>query len=174
MAVDVNPFPSTTIGMVDAHIPKNKGKAKYVPVQHIHQRNCRTRLKLDLFSNAPPVEQSGPPADDPMTRSSPDGTYESTVLCDHCKTLVEPGKKTSSTPPTAPVTSPKGLGNGPRRQVFDRLGPQVRPKDQTSVRRRLDFDAPFYNEDYYSRNTNSSSSPADRKTFKPPRTSDQR
>ncbi|KAB2634686.1 boron transporter 2 [Pyrus ussuriensis x Pyrus communis] len=39
MAVDVNPFPSTTIGMVDAHLCKNKGKGKteYVPVQHFRK-----------------------------------------------------------------------------------------------------------------------------------------
>ncbi|KAB2602784.1 hypothetical protein D8674_003789 [Pyrus ussuriensis x Pyrus communis] len=150
MAVDVNPFPSTTIGMVDAHLPKNKRKAEYVPVHHIRQRNGRTRLKLDVFSNASPTEQSGPPADEPITRSSSDETRESKVLCDHCKTPVKPGKKTSSTPPTDPTISPKELG--PRRQVFDRLGPQVRPKDQASAMRRLDFDAPFYNEDYYSPN----------------------
>ncbi|KAB2604032.1 hypothetical protein D8674_042381 [Pyrus ussuriensis x Pyrus communis] len=175
MAVDVNPFPSTTIGMVDAHLPKNKGKAEYVPVQHIRKGNGRTRLKIDLFSNAPPTEQSGSPACEPTTRSNTDDSHGSKTLCDHCKTPVEPEKKTSSTPPkalTAPVTSPKELGS--RRQVFDRLGPQVRPRDQASVRRRLDFNAPFYNEDYYSRNTNSSSSSADRKTFKPPKTSDQR
>ncbi|KAB2620547.1 beta-glucosidase 24-like [Pyrus ussuriensis x Pyrus communis] len=174
MAVDVNPFPSTTIGMVDAHIPKNKRKAEYIPVQHIRKRNGQTRLKIDLFSNAPPTERLGPPIDEPMIGSSSDETHESRVSCDHCKTPVEPGKKTSSTPSTTPTTSPRGLGNGPRRQVFDRLGPQVRPKDQAPVRRRLDFDVPFYNEDYYLRNTSSSGSPADRKTFKPPRALDQR
>ncbi|KAM1702099.1 hypothetical protein ACFXTN_025277 [Malus domestica] len=28
MAVDVDPFPSATVDMVDAHLPKNKGKGK--------------------------------------------------------------------------------------------------------------------------------------------------
>ncbi|KAM1569509.1 hypothetical protein ACFX10_034622 [Malus domestica] len=34
-------------------------------------------------------------------------------------------------------------------QVFDRLGLKARFEEKPSVRWRLDFDAPFYNEDYY-------------------------
>ena len=51
MVVDVDPFPSATVGMVDARLPKNKGKGKaeLIPVQHISKYNSRPRLKIDLF-----------------------------------------------------------------------------------------------------------------------------
>ncbi|KAM1986984.1 hypothetical protein ACFX15_034306 [Malus domestica] len=37
MVVDVNPFHSATVGMVEAHFPKNKGKGKgeFVPIQQV-------------------------------------------------------------------------------------------------------------------------------------------
>ncbi|KAM1325744.1 hypothetical protein PS2_046334 [Malus domestica] len=38
MTADTDPFPSATVGMVDAHLTKSKGKKK-----------------IDLFSNAPPT-----------------------------------------------------------------------------------------------------------------------
>ncbi|KAM2922797.1 hypothetical protein COP2_039116 [Malus domestica] len=51
MTVDVDHFPSTTVGMVDAHLPKNKGKGKaeFVLIQHVPKQNSRLRLKIDLF-----------------------------------------------------------------------------------------------------------------------------
>ncbi|KAM1945424.1 hypothetical protein ACFX13_000415 [Malus domestica] len=42
------------------------------------------------------------------------------------------------------------------------------------VRRRLDFDASFYDDDYYKRNSSSSESSRSQKTFKPPEPRDQR
>ncbi|KAM1344339.1 hypothetical protein ACFX2F_008422 [Malus domestica] len=61
-----------------------------------------------------------------------------------------------------------------RQKVFDRLGPRKQTDGSTLVRRRLDFDEPFYNKDYYSRNSSSSSSSANPKTFRPPVPCDQR
>ncbi|KAM2904145.1 hypothetical protein COP2_003896 [Malus domestica] len=44
MTVDVDPFPSVTIGMVDAYLLKNKekGKAEFVPIQHVPKQNSRS------------------------------------------------------------------------------------------------------------------------------------
>ncbi|KAM2670743.1 hypothetical protein EV1_006639 [Malus domestica] len=47
-------------------------------------------------------------------------------------------------------------------------------EEAPSVRRRLDFDTSFYDEDYYKRNSSSSESSRSQKTFKPPKPSDQR
>ena len=56
MGVDTDPFPTTTVGMVDAHFPKDKGKGKIelVSARHITKKNSQPWLKIDLFSNAPP------------------------------------------------------------------------------------------------------------------------
>ncbi|KAM2867801.1 hypothetical protein COP2_023676 [Malus domestica] len=69
-----------------------------------------------------------------------------------------PMTPTPRQPSKAATTPPKELGGGQRQKVFDRLGPQEWTNDPTLARRRLDFNAPFYNEDYYSRNSSSSSS----------------
>ncbi|KAM2824370.1 hypothetical protein COP1_034289 [Malus domestica] len=47
-------------------------------------------------------------------------------------------------------------------------------EEAPSVRRRLDFNDSFYDEDYYKRNSSSSESSRSQKTFKPPKPSDQR
>ncbi|KAM1125120.1 hypothetical protein ACFX2B_039953 [Malus domestica] len=49
----------------------------------------------------------------------------------------------------------KEPSEGQRQKVFDRLSPRKQTDGPASIRRRLDFDAPFYNEDYYSRNSSS-------------------
>ncbi|KAB2606589.1 short-chain dehydrogenase TIC 32 [Pyrus ussuriensis x Pyrus communis] len=103
MAVDVNPFPSTTIGVMDVHLPKHKGKRKveFVPMQHIYKQNGQSRLKIDLFSNKPPTESSGPAIIEPMSDSSSKETDESMVLCGRCKTqiaLTEPKERTPHAP----------------------------------------------------------------------------
>ena len=69
MTVDTDPFPSATVGMVDACLPKSKGKGKveFTLVQHIRKQNSQPRLKIDLFSNAPPTELSGPAIVEPMS-----------------------------------------------------------------------------------------------------------
>jgi len=122
MAIDVNPFPSTTIGMVDAHLPKNKGKGKaeFVPVQYIHKQNSQPRLKIDLFSNEPPMEFSGSAIVESILGYSFEETVEPMVLCDHCKTWVVltkpeeriPQAPTSYQPSTAAVKPLKELGAG--------------------------------------------------------------
>ncbi|KAM1944739.1 hypothetical protein ACFX15_012937 [Malus domestica] len=50
----------------------------------------------------------------------------------------------------------------------------MRVEEKPSVRRHLDFDAPFYDEDYYIRNSSNSESSQSQKTFKPPEPRDQR
>ncbi|KAM1620066.1 hypothetical protein ACFXTN_017091 [Malus domestica] len=51
---------------------------------------------------------------------------------------------------------------------------RVRMEETSPVRRRLDFDASFYDDDYYKRNSSSSGSSRSQKTFKPPEPRDQR
>ena len=197
MIIDADPFPPATVGMVDAHLPKNKGKGKveFIPLHHMGKQGSQPRLKIDLFSNEPPTKSTGRAIVIPVPDSNSDladpliysatGSDDSdgpVVLCSRCKanvTLPKQKRKSSqaTTPQsasTAATTPPKLLGGGPRQKVFDRLGPQARMDGPTSVRRRLDFDVPFYDEDYHSRNSSSSSSSAKQRTFKPPETRDQR
>ncbi|KAM1867170.1 hypothetical protein ACFX13_009929 [Malus domestica] len=72
MMVNVDSFPSATVGMVDAHLPKSKGKenAEFVAVQHVPKKNSQPRLKIDLFSNEPPTDFSGPAVVESMSDSS--------------------------------------------------------------------------------------------------------
>ncbi|KAM2058267.1 hypothetical protein ACFX16_030859 [Malus domestica] len=69
MTVDTDPFPSMTVGLVDARLPKSKGKEKveFAPVQHILKQSSQPRLKINLFSNVPPTELSGPAIVEPMS-----------------------------------------------------------------------------------------------------------
>ncbi|KAM2268646.1 hypothetical protein ACFX1S_046745 [Malus domestica] len=100
------------------------------------------------------------------------------VLCSKCRAKVgsEPEEKPSSLiteRPTA-VSQQKVADVGQHQRVFDRLGPKVRMEEAPSVRWRLDFNASFYDEDYYKHNSSSSESSRSQKTFKPPKPSDQR
>ncbi|KAM1020217.1 hypothetical protein ACFX2C_041626 [Malus domestica] len=184
MTVDTDPFPAVIVGMVDARLPKSKGKEKIelAPVQHIIKKNAQPRLKIDLFSNAPPTEFSGPAIVQSMSTSSDEENDRPVVLCSNCKArvmLTEPKEKLHRTPIPRPQstisTAPsKKPSEGQRIKVFERLGPKQQTDDSTSVRRRLDFDAPFYNEEYYSRNSSSSCSSAKPRSFKPPEPRDQR
>ncbi|KAM1348418.1 hypothetical protein ACFX2F_002598 [Malus domestica] len=72
MTIDTDPFPSATVGLVDALLPKSKGKEKieFTPVQHIIKKGSQPRLKIDIFSNAPPTEFSGSAIVQSMTDSS--------------------------------------------------------------------------------------------------------
>ncbi|KAM2380721.1 hypothetical protein ACFX1X_041847 [Malus domestica] len=88
-----------------------------------------------------------------MTDYSTDEDSGTTVLCSKCKAKVniEPKEKSSPTimeQPTA-ATQQKVTNAGQHQGVSDRLGPKVRMEETLSVRQRLDFDAPFYDEDYY-------------------------
>ncbi|KAM1076988.1 hypothetical protein ACFX19_024863 [Malus domestica] len=119
-----------------------------------------------------------------MSDSSVEESDGPIVLCSNCRArvvLTEPKEKLSQTQAptsrqqsTATVAPPKKPSEGQRQKMFDKLGPQKQTDGPTSVRRYIDFDASFYNEDYYSRNSISSSSSGNKKTFKPPEPRDQR
>ncbi|KAM2948539.1 hypothetical protein FF1_035535 [Malus domestica] len=105
-----------------------------------------------------------------MSDSSEDGNGGSIVLCSNCKArvvLTEPKRKlppmqmsTSQHQSTITTKPSKEPSEGQRQKIFYRLGLRKQIDGPTSVRRRLDFDAPFYNEHYYSCNSSSSSSSA--------------
>ncbi|KAM1366653.1 hypothetical protein ACFX2I_000185 [Malus domestica] len=119
--------------MVDAHLPKSKGKgkAKLVPIQHVPKKNSRPRLKIDLFSNEPPTELSGSAIVESMSDSSTKETDGPMVLCSSCKAcviLTKPKERplqapTSRQPSKAATTPRKELGGGQHQKVFDRLDP---------------------------------------------------
>ena len=189
MGVDTDPFPTTTVGMVEAHLPRNKEKEKieFVSARHIPRKGTQSRLQIDLFSNPPPRDSVRPAIVEPMSSSkvevvpvrrfltkgsqprllSRSGTEETIKLatrCTQCKEDVpikpraRPQQIEVPCVRSVPMTLQKTPGSSPRNTVFNRLGPQE--VKSSSARRRLDFDTPFYNEDYYSRNSSSSSSSA--------------
>ncbi|KAM2246476.1 hypothetical protein ACFXTI_007291 [Malus domestica] len=165
--------------MVDAHLPKSKGKEKagFAPVQHILKKHSQPRLKINLFSKVPHTEFSGPARIESMSDSSEEENDGPIVLCSNCKARVvlsEPKEKlpqtqtsTSRQQSTTTAAPSKEPSEGQHQIMFDRLGPKKQTNDPTSARRCLDFDAPFYNEDYYSCNSSGSSSSANPKTFRP-------
>ncbi|KAM1915682.1 hypothetical protein ACFX13_035501 [Malus domestica] len=128
MMVDDDPFPSTTVGMVDTHLPKSKGKGKaeFVPIQHVLKQNSRPRLKIDLFSNKPPIELSGPAIVESMSDSSTEEIDRPMVLCSNCRARVvlteSKEKPTPRQPSKYATTLSKKLGGGQRQKVFDMLG----------------------------------------------------
>ncbi|KAM1980621.1 hypothetical protein ACFX15_037214 [Malus domestica] len=69
MSVDTDPFPMATVNMVDAHLPKDKGKGKAeaVTTQHFLNQNPRPRFTADFRSNKPPTVLTGPAIVKPMT-----------------------------------------------------------------------------------------------------------
>ncbi|KAM2507026.1 hypothetical protein EV2_030150 [Malus domestica] len=88
--------------MVDARLPKSKGKEKvgFAPVQHILKKGSQPRLKINLFSNAPPTELSGPAIVESMSDSSEEENDGPIVLCSNCKArvvLTEPKEKLPQT-----------------------------------------------------------------------------
>ncbi|KAM2851334.1 hypothetical protein PS2_027474 [Malus domestica] len=108
-----------------------------------------------------------------MSNSCAKETDRPMVLCNNCRAWVVLTKlKERPTPRQSSkftATPSNELGGGQRQKVFHRLGPQEWTDGPTSARRRLDFNVPFYNEDYYLRNSSSSSSSVNQKTFKPPK-----
>ena len=224
MTVDTDPFPTTTVGMVDAHLPQDKGKekietvsARYIPRKGIKPRlqvdlssnpppgdstrpaiiervssskgeiiparryltkGCQPRLKIDLSSNSPPRDSVKPAIAKSRPGSDAAKPDESATLRTQRKAdgpvrpLAQPRQGARSRLCSEPATPQKTSSSDPRNTVFNRLGPQE--VKSSSVRRRLNFDTPFYNEEYYSRNSGSSSSSASRGTFKPPEPKDQR
>ncbi|KAM2271824.1 hypothetical protein ACFXTI_039092 [Malus domestica] len=109
-----------------------------------------------------------------MMDYSTDEDSGAAVLCGKCRAKVdsEPEEKPSSQ--LVATTRPKVANEGQHHGVFERLGPKVRMEETPPVRRRLDFDASFYDDDYHKRNSSSSESSRSQKTFKPPEPRDQR
>ncbi|KAM1980459.1 hypothetical protein ACFX15_037071 [Malus domestica] len=179
MSVDIDPFPTATVNMVDACLPKDKGKGKAedVATQRFRNQNSRPRFMADFCSNKPPTALTGPAIVKPMMDYTTNEDSGIAVLCSKCRAKVgsEPEEKPSSliTKQPTTVTQQKVANVGQHQGVFDRLGPKARMEEAPSVRRRLDFDASFYDEDYYKRNSSSSESSRSQKTFKPPKPSDQ-
>ncbi|KAM2033421.1 hypothetical protein ACFX1T_015311 [Malus domestica] len=180
MSIDADPFPTATVNMVNAYLPKDKGKGKaeVVATQDFRTQNSRPRFMADFRSNKPPTALTGPAIVKPMRDYSTDEDSGTAVFCSKCRAKVgsEPEEKPSSPiteRPTAAIQQ-KAAGVGRHQGVFDRLGPKVKMEETPSVRRRLDFGASFYDEDYYTRNSGSSESSRSQKTFKPPEPKDQR
>ncbi|KAM1485837.1 hypothetical protein ACFX2I_000098 [Malus domestica] len=165
--------------MVDAHLPKSKGKrkAEFLLVQHVPKKNSWPRLKNNLFSNEPPTEFSRPAVADSMSDSSVEGIDGPLILCNNCRAgivlIKQKERPTPQQPSKSTTTQPKELDGGQHQKVFHRLGPQERTYFPTSARQRLDFDAMFYNKDYYLHNFSNSSSLANKKTSKPHESRDQ-
>ncbi|KAM1047423.1 hypothetical protein ACFX2C_026781 [Malus domestica] len=176
MSVDTDPFPTATVNMVDAYLPKDKGKGKaeVVETQRPRNQNVRPQFMADFRSNKPPTVLTGPAIVKPMMDYSTDEDSGTAVLCRKCRAKVdsEPEEKPSSRP--VALTRQKIANEGQHHGVFGRLGPKVRMEETPPVRRRLDFDASFYDDDYYKRNSSSSGSSRSQKTFKPPEPRDQR
>ncbi|KAM2769633.1 hypothetical protein PS2_012354 [Malus domestica] len=113
-----------------------------------------------------------------MMDYSTDEDSGTVILCSKCKAKVNIEPEEKSSPPIMEqptvATQQKATNVGQHQGVFDRLSPKVRMEETPSVRRRLDFDAPFYDDDYYICNSSSSKSSRSQKTFKPPEPRDQR
>ncbi|KAM1414866.1 hypothetical protein ACFX2I_006584 [Malus domestica] len=158
MSVDTDPFPTATVNMVDACLPKDKGKGKAeaVATQHFQNQNSRPHFMADFRSNEPPTALTGPAIVKPMMDYSTDEDSGTTILCSKCraKVNIEPEGKSSPLIMEQPTAATQ----------------QKTP----SVRRCLDFDASFYDNDYYICNSSSSESSLSQKTFKPPEPRDQR
>ncbi|KAM1815558.1 hypothetical protein ACFX12_000056 [Malus domestica] len=135
MSVDTDPFPTATVNMVDAHLPKDKGKGKAeaVTTQHFLNQNPWPHFTVDFRSNKPPTVLTGPAIVKPMTEYSTDEEGWSALLCRKCKANVntEPKEKLSPTiveQPTA-STQQKVLNVGQHQGVFYRLGPKVQVEE---------------------------------------------
>ncbi|KAB2602688.1 hypothetical protein D8674_003693 [Pyrus ussuriensis x Pyrus communis] len=87
MTVDTDHFPTaTTISMVDARLPNDKGngKAKFMPMQFIQKQSSRPQLKINLVSNEPPQDSIGPAIVESLSDSSKEETGRPIVLCSRC------------------------------------------------------------------------------------------
>ncbi|KAM2386307.1 hypothetical protein ACFX1X_038799 [Malus domestica] len=150
ISVDTDPFPTAIVNMVDARLPrdKGKGKAEVATPQRSLNHNSRPRFNANFRSNKPPTALTGPAIVKPMIDYSTDEDSGSAVLCSKCKANVNTKPKEKSYPPImeqpTAATQQNVLNAGQHQGVFDRLSPKVRVQETPSVRRRLDFDALFY------------------------------
>ncbi|KAM2146607.1 hypothetical protein ACFX1Q_003446 [Malus domestica] len=93
--------------------------------------NPRPRFNADFRSNKPPTALTGPAIVKPMIDYSTDEDSGSAVFCSKCKANVNTEPKEKSYPP-----------------IMEQPTAATQQKTH-SVRRCLDFDALFYDEDYY-------------------------
>ncbi|KAM1083857.1 hypothetical protein ACFX2J_022082 [Malus domestica] len=102
MSVDTDPFPTTTINMVDARLPRDKGKMKVevVTTQCSLNQNSRPRFNADFRSNKPPTALTGPAIIKPMIDYNTDEESGLAVLCRKCKVNVSAEPKEESSPTT--------------------------------------------------------------------------
>ncbi|KAM2557538.1 hypothetical protein TB2_014649 [Malus domestica] len=115
--------------------------------------NSRPCFNAGFRSNKPLTTLTGPAIVKAMIDYSTDEDSGSAVLCSKCKANVNIELKEKSSPPImeqpTAATQQKVLNAGQHQGVFDRLGPKVQVEETPSVRWCLDFDAPFYDKDYY-------------------------
>ncbi|KAM1731800.1 hypothetical protein ACFX11_017639 [Malus domestica] len=120
MSVDTDPFPTATVNMVDAYLPKDKGKGKaeVVETQRPRSQNCRPRFMADFRSNRPPTALTGPAIVKPMMDYSTNKDSGAAVLCGKCRAKVdsEPEEKPSSQ--LVATTRPKVANEGQHHGVF--------------------------------------------------------
>ncbi|KAM0986422.1 hypothetical protein ACFX2C_013598 [Malus domestica] len=101
-------------------------------------------MKIDLFSNEPPKDFSGPAIVESMSDSSTEEADGAMVLCSRCKVniiLAELKEKLlrATIPQQSSVvamTPQKVLEVSQRQKVFDRLGSQAQNDKSPPVRRR--------------------------------------
>ncbi|KAM1889704.1 hypothetical protein ACFX13_047658 [Malus domestica] len=103
-------------------------------VPQILKKSSQPRLKVDLFSNAPPIELSGPAIVESMSDFSEDGNDGPIVLCSNCKACVVLTEPKGKLPPMQMPTSQhqsaitakpsKEPSEGQCQKVFDRLDPR--------------------------------------------------
>lgn len=98
MVVDTNLFSSTTVSMVNAHLPKDKrkGKAEFISTQYVLKQNSRLRLKVDLSLDEPAKYFWNPAYVEAISDSSTKETNELMVLGSQCKSnviITEPKEK---------------------------------------------------------------------------------
>ncbi|KAM1940386.1 hypothetical protein ACFX13_028095 [Malus domestica] len=87
--------------MVDARLPrdKGKGKAEDIPTPRVLNQNSRPRFNIDFRSNKPPTVLTSPAIVKPMTEYNTDKERGSEVLCKNCKANISAEPNDESSPP---------------------------------------------------------------------------
>ncbi|KAM1939580.1 hypothetical protein ACFX13_027407 [Malus domestica] len=100
ISVDTNPFPTATVSMVDARLPrdKGKGKAEDVTTPRLLNQSSQPRFTADFRSNKSPTALTGHAIVKPMTEYITDEERGSTVLCRKCKANISAEPKEESSP----------------------------------------------------------------------------
>ncbi|KAM1140989.1 hypothetical protein ACFX19_041712 [Malus domestica] len=120
MSIDTDLFPTATVNMVDAYLPKDKGKGKaeVVETQRPRNQNFRPRFMADFRSNKPPTALTGPAIVKPMMDYSTDEDSGTAVLCRKCRAKVD--SELDEKPSVQPVaaTRQKVANEGQHHGVF--------------------------------------------------------